>query len=118
MSLHDNLIPFIEKLPPENIDLFVSDCNEEREDRTYGILRFFRKGTPIIENHYCPPPKGLGAEDRLLHAIFGGIDISRPAPKTGYYFLEPVNENDCKWMLSCINPLDSKYVVINPEEEQ
>ena len=40
--------------------------------------------------------------------------------KTGYYFLETGNQDGTDtavWLQSAINPLDSVYAVINPEEQ-
>ena len=53
--------------------------------------------------------------DALFHLNRGGT----PVPETGYYFLETGNQDGTDtavWLQSAINPLDSVYAVINPEE--
>jgi hypothetical protein len=43
--------------------------------------------------------------------------MNRPFAETGYYFLEG-DDGDCQWIHSSIKPLDSSYIIINPEDEE
>ena len=63
---------------------------------------------------------GLSREERLMDALFHLNRSGIPAPETGYYFLETGNQDGTDtavWLQSAINPLDSVYAVINPEEQ-
>ena len=92
MCLLCSLRAFTEKQPPEGTDHFVCENPADPQKRTYGIMRFFKKGSLFPE---------------LMHI------------ETGYYFLETGNQDGTDtavWLQSTINPLDSVYAVINPEE--
>lgn len=116
MCMLMNLTPFAEKKPPQGVDLFVCGDPDEMSSRCYGIMQFFEKGTilPAIVHSDAP-----SREERILDALICAKFCCRKAPETGYYFLEACEEDesgDAIWLESCINPLDSVYAVINPED--
>lgn len=118
MCLLCNLKPFSLKQPPEGTDLFVCSNLTDSEKRTYGIMRFFKKGTPFPALLQAESPT---REERLMDSIFHLNRSGVPAPETAYYFLEIDSNNDsgdALWLQSGINPLDSFYAVINPEAQQ
>lgn len=113
-TILEHLIPFSRKEPPEGIDLFV--CQETDTVRSYGIMRFFRKGSVL--------PKGRGGcsrtpEEWLLEQIFHEFSGVEVAPETAFYRFVRRRRGDAEpgvWVKSAINPLDASYIAINPEE--
>ncbi|MCI2154400.1 MAG: hypothetical protein LKK26_06600 [Solobacterium sp.] len=114
MSIFNFLIPFTEKLPPENVDLFVCSHAEDPKERTYGIMRYFKKGTVCC---IADPVEGSSWEERMVNAVFNDRRPTQTIPETGYYFLSE-GDGDCIWLHSSIKPLDSSYAVINPEDDR
>lgn len=117
MCLLCSLKPFTEAQPPECTDLFVCSNPSDPQKRTYGIMQFFRKGTRFPE---IIRQEESSREERLMDALFHLNRSGIPAPETGYYFLETGNQDGTDtavWLQSAINPLDSVYAVINPEEQ-
>ena len=113
-----NLTPFTAKEPPEGVDLFVCGNPENPETRCYGIMQYFKKGTVLPEIVMTNAPT---REERIIDAIFHQKYGWRPAPETGFDFLEAVEEDehgDSIWLQSSINPLDAVYAIINPEDLQ
>ena len=113
MNMYQLLIPFADETPPENVDLFGVSHDNDPEERVYGIMRYYRKGDVVC---IADPVSGSSWEERLLDAVFNDHQYEQTIPETGYYFLSD-EEGDCRWIHSCIKPLDSSYVVINPEDE-
>ena len=114
MSLFKHLIPFTKQLPPENVDLFVCSHDSDPEERVYGIMRYFTKGTTVC---IADPITGSSWEERLVNAVFNDHQYEQTITETGYYFLEG-DDGDCHWIHSSIKPLDSSYIIINPEDEE
>ena len=117
MCLLCSLRAFTEKQPPEGTDLFVCANPADPQKRTYGIMRFFKKGSLFPELMHI---EKSSREERLMDALFHLNRSGIPAPETGYYFLETGNQDGTDtavWLQSAINPLDSVYAVINPEEQ-
>lgn len=112
MTILKYLTPFTEKEPIEGIDLFV--CEDTETVRRYGVLRYFKKNA-MFPHHYTDDKT---PEERLLEAIYHEPKEDLFAPSTGYYRCVRKNAEDRngKWIKSCINPLDSSYIAINPEE--
>jgi len=116
MCLLCNLKPFTQIQPPEGTDLFVCINPADLQKRTYGIMQFFKKGSLFPELIHT---KTSSREERLMNALFHLNRGGTPVPETGYYFLETGNQDGTDtavWLQSAINPLDSVYAVINPEE--
>lgn len=113
-TILEHLTPFTEKMPPEDIDLFV--CEENDTERTYGIMRFFMKGSVLPRSY---GNEGKTPEERLLERIFRDPDDDAFAPATGFYRYEKSRSSDGRkgvWVKSSMNPLDAAYIAINPEE--
>ena len=117
MCMLCTLIPFTEKRPPEGVDLFVCGNPDCTRERTYGVMQYFEKGTHLPDVFCTNAPT---RDERLIDALFRMKEGCRIAPETGYYFMDTVEEDDAGcdavWLLSGINPLDSVYAVINPED--
>ena len=117
MCMLCNLIPFTEKRPPEGVDLFVCGNPDCTKERIYGIMQYFEKGTHLPDVLCTNAPT---RDERLIDALFRMKEDCRIAPETGYYFMDTVEEDDAGrdavWLLSSINPLDSVYAIINPED--
>ena len=112
----NKLTPFTAKEPPEGVDLFVCGNPENPKSRCCGIMQYFRKGT-VLSEIVTTNAKDERIIDVIFHQKYGG----RPAPETGFYFLEAVEEDDdgdSIWLQSSINPLDAVYAIINPEDVQ
>ena len=117
MSIIETLTPFLKKVPPENVDLFVCDMAKDAQDRIYEVMRFYHKGSVLDDDSFEPPDMSLAPRERLLRAIFEENPNPRRAEKTGYYLLAPFDDDHCVLNLMGINPLDSAYAIINPEDE-
>ena len=120
MNLIDNLTRFVDKMPPEDVDLFVAPLPYDGEDCSYDIMRFYKAGSTITEmgvGPSCADIEGRTCEEKLVKAILSTPIIKRKAPKSGYYFLTPINDNECRYHLSSLNPLESGYIVIRPCDE-
>lgn len=80
-------------------------------------MQYFEKGTQLSDVFCTNAPT---RDERLIDALFRMKEGCRIAPETGYYFMDTVEEDDAGcdavWLLSGINPLDSVYAVINPED--
>ena len=112
-TIIEHLTPFAERIPPEGTDLFV--CEEKDTERRYGIMRFFRKGT-LLPGSCCG---GKTPEERLLEQIFHEPREEAYATTTCFYRYvknRRSGDQDGVWVKSSINPLDSSYIAINPED--
>ncbi len=112
--LLDTLIPFTAKEPPEGVDLFVCGNADDPENRCYGIMQYFKKGTMLPELFMMKAPV---RDERLVDALDNLEYGVLAAPETGFYFPEAADEDyHSLWLRSNINPLDSVYAVINSED--
>ena len=115
MKLFDIMKDFNEELPPENIELLVCDNPANPEDRIFERACFFRKGS-LLPHEYRA--KGRSDAERFLDYIGNEQSAWKPAPQTGYYMLVHCPKEDRQvYKLCCINPLDSRYIIINPIED-
>ena len=113
-NILEHLTPFTKQEPPEDIDLFV--CEETDTERRYGIMRYFKKGS-MLPRHYGND--GKTPEERLLEQIFHEPREEAYATTTCFYRYvknRRSGDQDGVWVKSSINPLDSSYIAINPED--
>lgn len=79
MCLLCSLRAFTEKQPPEGTDLFVCENPADPQKRTYGIMRFFKKGSLFPELMHI---EKSSREERLMDALFHLNRSGIPAPET------------------------------------
>lgn len=115
MKLINIMKRFTKTPPPEDVDLLVCNITDDPEDRMFERVRFYRKGS-VLEHEYRA--KGDNDLERFLDHMENEPSAWEPAPETGYYFLIHCPKEDrLLWHISRINPLDSLYVIIDPEED-
>ena len=116
MTLYDAMHNFTDKIPPEDIELLVCDNQENHEHREFERAFFYKKGSMLPHEYRA---QGENDVERFLDHMANYKTAWEPAKETGYYIL--VNcpaENRLKLRLCHINPLDSKYIVIDPLEDK
>ncbi len=113
MYILEHLTSVTDKLPPEDVDLFV--CADP-EDHEYEIARFYQKGSLIEEMGFS---RAKDPVKRALEDLLGVNNYFKTAEETGFYILDSVGSEDgeCHWRLLSYNPLDCSYAVICPEDE-
>ena len=113
MCIFKHLIPFSEQCPPEGVDLFVCSNSSDPDERTYGVMQFFKKDSRRPEQFYSTANT---KEERFVDNIMHTGTITSPAPESGFYFLDTDEHGMAVWIQSVISPLDALYAVINPED--
>lgn len=113
MCIMNNLIPFSKQCPPEGVDLFVCSNSSDSDDRTYGVMQFFKKDSRRPEHFYSTAHT---REERFVDNIMHTGTITSPAPETGFYFLDTDEHGMAIWLQSFIKPKDALYMIINPED--
>ena len=111
----------LKALTDDNIIKWAYNASFERIFLSVWLKRnypqYFEKGTHLPDVFCTNAPT---RDERLIDALFRMKEGCRIAPETGYYFMDTVEEDDAGcdavWLLSGINPLDSVYAVINPED--
>ncbi len=115
MRLFDIMENFTDKLPPENIRLLVCDNPEHPEDRIFEIAWFYKKGSMLPHEYKA---QGSNEVSRLFDYLENEQTAWEPAAETGYYILQYCPKEDRqRYCLSCINPLDSKYKILDPLDD-
>ena len=113
MCILNDLIPVSNMLPPEGVDLFVCGDPFDPGERTYGVMQYFKKGSPIPMQLYSA---ARTKEERFAGECLPAGMITVPAPESCFYFLDTDDDGHAVWLSSSINPLDAWYAVINPED--
>lgn len=115
MKLFDIMKNFNEEIPPQNVELLVCDNPADPENRIFERVCFFRKGT-LLPHEYRA--KGNNDVERFFDHLENEQSTWKPAPQTGYYMLVHCpKEGRSMYRLCTINPLDSKYIIINPLDD-
>ena len=71
---------------------------------------------PLLPHEYRA--KGNNDVERFLDHLENEQSAWKPAPQTGYYMLVHCpKEGRSMYHLCTINPLDSKYIIINPLDD-